>query len=177
MLAVTIYMTGERFGAQTTVIDGVIERVGTEVHLGQPRVAAINAASVYLPLEERLADSRAQPVFGRKPSIWPTDEAEEIADRLEPGMRVEITVDEEKLAAAVRYLEERERSQLAGGGYTPPLFGPTGDIWIFALEAEGETIIGSSDGIPSFVMTAAFCLLVVVTFGAVGLALLRGETA
>ncbi len=177
MLAVVVYMTGERFGAETTVVHGVIDRAGTEVHLGQPRVAAINAASVYITLEERLADSREQPVFGRQPSVWPTGEAEEIANRLEPGMRVAITVDEVKFDAAVRYLEERERDQLSGGGYTPPLFGPNGEVWIFALEADGETVIDTSDGIFSFVLTAAFCLLAVVTFGAVGIALLRGETA
>jgi hypothetical protein len=174
-LGAVVFGIWGRFGTATTKVLGTIERSGTEVHLGQPRKSTVNAQSFYITLRNRLAKSRGQPVFGRQPSLWPTDEAAEIAGRLKPGMPVEITVDATKLAAAIQYLEEQERIRRSHGLYPTRWFGPTGDVYIVALKARGKTVIGVYDGIWWDAFTAVFLLLGALMFGAVGTALVRGD--
>ncbi|MDP6342918.1 MAG: hypothetical protein QF578_16455 [Alphaproteobacteria bacterium] len=164
----------ERFGRQPIQISGTIDRVGSRTHPGQFRRTAINAAALQLTLKRALVKGRYQPVFGHQPSIWPTDEAEDLAQRLPVGTRVRLTVDRRQLVAAKDHLLERHRLEQAFGIYEPPMLGNAGGVAIIALEADGALVFDTSGEYLEFGLVVAFCLLAMLMFGAVGLALVRG---
>jgi len=166
---------GERFVREPVEVSGRIEKAGVHRNLGVPRVAAVNPMAVFFTIEPHLTDSRYPVIFGYQPSLWPTDEAKDLAATLTVGTRVVIIVDRKQLDAAKAHVVARHQLEQGGGVYDPPWTGEPDDVGIIRLSSGGEEIIGEWDDIWRFGFIAGFLLMGTLMFGIVGIAMVREE--
>ncbi len=175
LFALLVAMTMERFSGEPIKITGTIDRSGTYTDLGQPRRAAINSASLVITLKRDLVDGRYQPIFVHQPSVWPTDEAKQLAEQLPAGTIIELTVIRERLESAKEHLLSRDRLERAFRIYEPPLLRDPAYVEVIALKVNGKLLFDTTHEYLEFGLVFAFVSLATFLFAAVGTAFIRSR--